>query len=578
MKTDSVIESGKQYDKIFYDKLSLYYVLNKYREYLPKYYGIIVLRDGKRKYIQLPSSENISLKELLNKKEQLLTINSKTNKIDKLELNKSRYYFNEKEVLFENIIDCLEIDSIISEDFILNKKIINLCTIKDDALISKFIKYYDVNEKIKNKILEIANDFPEVKYMNFYIVANENSFYIYQINTIKELIGLENIDENLKEFIENKFSGKKNKSIKDNIKDIMDRVLVKRGWQGYMYRNYLHGLVDDFKHKKVSILKKVWANYNGFFSYRIEQYGLTKTNYKNFLSDKDYKWLRNINNYYRKWFRDKIQFYYVLKEHDRYLPTYYFHIINKNCKLEIISYCDTKKTKNINDIILKLKEVGIFAMKPAVSSHGKGFYKLEYKDNKFYINNVLNDENKLYSFFQELKGDYLISEYVIPHEQIKKIYDKSVSTIRMMVINTNGDNPAIMSAYMRIGNDSSGEVDNIANGGFSVMLDYKTGKIIKAEKIIDHVYYPIDNHPDTKEEIKGFIPYWDTICNSIKDICRYISVIEYMGFDIVVTQDSFKILEINMHQELHKYPEYSDDVKKYLNDKLKLKKYGTRLC
>ena len=55
-------------------------------------------------------------------------------------------------------------------------------------------------------------------------------------------------------------------------------------------------------------------------------------------------------------------------------------------------------------------------------------------------------------------------------------------------------------------------------------------------------------HPNTGIKIEGVIPHWQDICNKVIEISSYIFPIEYMGFDIVVTDQSFKILEINTHQ------------------------------
>lgn len=44
-----------------------------------------------------------------------------------------------------------------------------------------------------------------------------------------------------------------------------------------------------------------------------------------------------------------------------------------------------------------------------------------------------------------------------------------------------------------------------------------------------------------------------------------------MGFDIAITDDGFKIIEINIHQDLHKVAEHSEEFKAFFRDKLELK-------
>ena len=47
--------------------------------------------------------------------------------------------------------------------------------------------------------------------------------------------------------------------------------------------------------------------------------------------------------------------------------------------------------------------------------------------------------------------------------------------------------------------------------------------------------------------------------------------LEYLGFDIAITDDGFKIIEINIHQDLHKVAEHSEEFKAFFRGKLALK-------
>lgn len=60
------------------------------------------------------------------------------------------------------------------------------------------------------------------------------------------------------------------------------------------------------------------------------------------------------------------------------------------------------------------------------------------------------------------------------------------------------------------------------------------------------------------------MPHWQSLTDTICRISRALAPLEYLGYDVVVTADGFKILEVNLHQDLHKYPQYPADVKEYL--------------
>jgi hypothetical protein len=55
----------------------------------------------------------------------------------------------------------------------------------------------------------------------------------------------------------------------------------------------------------------------------------------------------------------------------------------------------------------------------------------------------------------------------------------------------------------------------------------------------------IERHPDSGESFDIQIPRWEQITDKLEQICRDYPQLRYWGFDVAVTEDSFKILEIN---------------------------------
>ena len=125
---------------------------------------------------------------------------------------------------------------------------------------------------------------------------------------------------------------------------------------------------------------------------------------------------------------------------------------------------------------------------------------------------------------------------------------------------------------MRIGSVTTGTTDNVAFGGVFCKIDVGTGKYGNAEQSKNHVLVPCPRHPDTDTLIEGTIPHWQLITEQVIAISKYIGQLEYMGFDVVCTPESFVILEINSHQDLHRYIYYDPKIKQFFFDKLKYKK------
>ena len=196
---------------------------------------------------------------------------------------------------------------------------------------------------------------------------------------------------------------------------------------------------------------------------------------------------------------------------------------------------------------------------------------MEYAGGKYLINGDEMTEDEIKNMIEGFKSIYVITEYLFMHKDLKKIYPYSVNTIRVAVVNQSAYEPKIMQTYMRIGSSSTGFTDNVGYGGICAKVDIPTGRYYCAEKIIDHKFTPCPVHPDTGVEIEGIVPNWELMKKGITDICRFMPELEYLGFDIAITDDGFKIIEINIHQDLHKVAEHSEEFKAFFRDKLALK-------
>lgn len=143
----------------------------------------------------------------------------------------------------------------------------------------------------------------------------------------------------------------------------------------------------------------------------------------------------------------------------------------------------------------------------------------------------------------------------------------------MMVINRHGYDPKIMQTYIRIGSSKTGFTDNVGYGGICAMIDMDTGKTYQPETIVDHVFHSCPAHPDTGTVIDGFqIPCWQEAKKLVLDISRSMPELEYLGYDVAITETGPQIIEINIHQDLHKCNTFSKEIMDFFNDKISQKK------
>lgn|GEM_PF-6578766 len=366
---------------------------------------------------------------------------------------------------------------------------------------------------------------------------------------------------------------------------IIIRPLRRKGYSDYMARSWVGSIkVDLYGEKEYSLREKIWSFRRGFRPWRIPQYDITKENYREFLSDRDYCYLHPINNSFVKWINDKVTTRYVLEPFRDHIPEYYFHILSRwgNIKDVVpLVDCPDGYESNYDGILRLLRDKGDLAYKKSSGAHGIGFKKLSYRNGVYFMNNIPCHINDIVRLFDSATVFYAITEYIRMHDDIKAIYPESVNTIRVMTINENGISPVVCDAYMRIGSESTGMTDNVGFGGVSASINLKTGHFFGGEQVIDHVITECPTHPDTGELIEGTVPHWDMVKSKLVEICKFMPQLEYLGFDIAITEKGFMVVEINVHQDLHRYPRYSEEVRDYfmrkLEDKRKRNKYRYKL-
>lgn len=469
--------------------------------------------------------------------------------------------------------------------------VVNSTASSDEGSGNADIKVPDWGE-LCNKAVEISGFMSEIEYLSVYLKVTDKGIKVVRYSRMPVMPAHIDSKSNLNIFLKEKAADKAQrmrsgemdtkKPFKWKVLRFLKRHYFRRGFREYMLAVWMNTVKDDLLHTKDTTLKqKIWAWRRGFPSYRIDQYGLNESNYRDVLSDYEYAWLNRINNSYQKWINDKLTMRYVLDSVKEYLPEYYFFVGTRNNRpyIKILQDCpEDCMTASVDGIIAVLREKKKLVFKPNAGTHGDGFYKIEYKDGQILVNEKVNTEEEFARIIYGQKSTYVITDYIEMHPDLKKIYPGSVNTIRVMVLNQSCDNPKITHAYMRIGSSKTGFTDNVGYGGICCYIDKDKGYFYGGEALNNHKFTPCEVHPDTGERIEGYLPDWQRVMKGIVAISACMPQLEYLGYDIALTEDGFKIIEINIHQDLHKYVKYPDEVKAFFNKKLELKReaYGIK--
>ena len=313
-------------------------------------------------------------------------------------------------------------------------------------------------------------------------------------------------------------------------------------------------LIKDWRTCNKSTTEKIWAIKRGFYPNRIDLWGLNEENYKHYLSDLDYRKIFPLNNRFQIWLDDKITTRYVFQDgrYKDFMPRYFIFIENDGFYSYLMDFNQCIE-KNADALINLLKVEKILALKPLAGSLGIGFIRLEIRGNDIYANNRLVSVNEFDELKDSLKG-YIVTEYCRQHSQLNRVWSDSECTLRIILARLKnqyggGEIKPILS-YARFGSSMSSTTSNLSQGGLGVKFDFETG-------ILDSIFYRKNQfepsgqtrhevHPDTHVCLAGEkLPNWDIVKKGLYELVEYISTLEYFGFDIIITDDGFKICEIN---------------------------------
>lgn len=305
--------------------------------------------------------------------------------------------------------------------------------------------------------------------------------------------------------------------------------------------------LNIIKDKNASLSEKIWCIRHGFSvsDYNIFGHENMRKNYRDYLSVKQYNQLHPINGMFTLWIDDKLTVKHVLSRFSEHLPLYYFDI-EDGAALRLPDCPDSVQASGYEGIVELVRQEKKLALKQLLGTYGRGFYRLEYADGQFYITGEKATEEELIRLLKSL-NHYLVTEFITNHETLRGIWPEATNTLRVIMANVDQE-PIILRSFIRFGSKKSKGVDNAHAGGGGIMsvVDEDTGKILYTFCLDKKGYASkITNHPDSGASFDITIPNWDLVIEKCLQIGRSYPELKYMGMDVAITDDGFKILEIN---------------------------------
>jgi Sugar-transfer associated ATP-grasp len=284
---------------------------------------------------------------------------------------------------------------------------------------------------------------------------------------------------------------------------------------------------------------------HGFGSVSMQLYRMTLQNRHLYVSDYQRIVLTpDINGPYRVMLKDKLLFNLMTQIFpDLHIPA---HGIVDRGRLMYPRHRDANDP--VRYVANLLDDQGRLVLKPLVGGGGAKIFFLARDSGAFFVNERRMSEAEFSAWFLGRQQN-LINDFVLQCPELAALYPRTTNTVRLLTMwDFATMQPFIAGAVLRIGNAASYPVDNTMAGGFAAAVDLASGRASKAVSlpIRSKPVTWLGTHPDSGARIEGIvIPHWERIAATILEVCRHLPYLPYVGWDVIVTADGFKLVEGN---------------------------------
>lgn len=315
-----------------------------------------------------------------------------------------------------------------------------------------------------------------------------------------------------------------------------------------MIKRIVRKLFSEYRWLKNYKWGNLWNYKHGFLPATISVCKINKDNYAEFLNDRDYFAGHPWNGAYSGIIDNKLFLPMLLKAYPEYVPKYYYF---KDESGFLPLFNTRGEGRDTVEVFLGLlSKEGKLCLKHTHSSVGQGFMLVEKIGNNYRLNGKIIELSRLTQIVNEL-DEYIICECVEGHEYSTKICPTSLNTIRFLCAWDYDKKEFFLARCFHRFGCNGNVVDNVGSGnGLLVFVDPETGKMKSngaininnsGDRFIENIV-----HPDNNILLTGLeIPNFKEIKEKVLEICDSISFLRWVGLDVAVTKDGFKIIEIN---------------------------------
>lgn len=202
-----------------------------------------------------------------------------------------------------------------------------------------------------------------------------------------------------------------------------------------------------------------------------------------------------------------------------------------------------------------LEERGHIFVKPLHGAEANGVRSMKRTSDGYRMDGQDTDLSTMADWVRNFPRPLLFEAAITQHSEQAELNPHSTNTIRLLTMPdvTSDHSPFIARASQRIGSLRSGHIDNWTKGGLSANVDLETGTLSAAAQLPEgNELQWFAEHPDSGAKIQGHqVPYWERTKELVLDAAHRLGFMEYIGWDIVITESGPVILEANINSGMN---------------------------
>jgi hypothetical protein len=303
---------------------------------------------------------------------------------------------------------------------------------------------------------------------------------------------------------------------------------------------------------RVRLKQRLTAWRHGFLSESLIIYQMDRENFTDFLSDYARRVKTpDINGVHKSILENKIIFGRFFRSDVIQTPRVFFWL-NGSTMFSI--YGDNSTTVDAMEILKLCRDEGRLIIKPVGGGGGGDVFLLETEDENQIIINLVKTSFTDFEKFLKSQTNSIVTEFVEQHSYAENVFPLTSNTVRMVTMwDYDAGRPFVATAVHRFGRTTSIPVDNWSRGGLSAAIELDLGRLGKGAVRPSHGQVEwYSAHPDTGQQIEGLkVPGWETVCDQILRASTLLPFVPYIGWDIVVTESGFTVLEGNNYSDVN---------------------------